>query len=455
MRTSWVNARYQNSNHQNVRAREGSIMLLKNWFAGLSALRRQKRLRRPRRGGQWRLTNLAAECLETRALLSNIAVTVQSGVITLTGDAGDHDVAAAVVNGQLELTGSNGTDFTFNGSTATTVDIPLTSPIKALHINLLQAGNNNLTFDGTDLPAISGNVVMQLGDGTNTVVFQDTTVNGIVDVHAGNGGDIIWVLNDSVRGLAVFTGSGNDSILVSNVTLQGPGQGQTGSGSNADLVDGNAGKTGRPLVISTGAGDDTVEVDSVVSAGQALGSKWQIFAGDGNNSVTMDSVEDHGFLTITATGTGNDVVTIIDSSFGKQVAITLPDGQEQIVLSGDTFGGKVDLVTGTGSGSTISVDDSTFEKVATFTMKGDNATLNIETADVVGPGTEFQLPVTIALKGASGIVNLGTNTVGNTLTFDKVVHITGGIPAATVNVVDANVTFKKKLQLSNATRVDI
>jgi hypothetical protein len=428
-------------------------MLLKNWFAGLSALRRQSRLRRPRRGGHWRLTNLAAECLETRALLSNIAVTVQSGVITLTGDAGDHTVNAAVVNGQLELTGSNGTDFTFNGNTATTIDIPLTSPIKALHVNLLQAGNNTVTFDGTDLPAIAGNVVMQLGDGTDTIVFQNTTVNGIVDVHAGNGGDTIWVLNDALRGLAVVTGSGNDSILVSNVTLQGPGQGQTGGGSNADLVDGNAGKTGRPLVISTGLGDDTVEVDSVVSAGQALGSKWQIYLGEGNNIVTMNSCDDHGFLTITATGTGNDVATITNSSFGKQVAITLPDGQEQIVLSGDTFGGKVDLGTGTGSGSSISIDDSTFDKVATFTMKGDNATLNIETTAADGLGTEFQLPVTIALKGASGIINLGTSA-GDTLNFDKVVHITGGVPAAIVNVVDASVTFQKKLQLSNATRVD-
>jgi len=428
-------------------------MLLKNWFAGLSALRRQSRLRRPRRGGQWRLPNVAAECLESRALLSNIAVTVQSGVITLTGDTGDHTVNAAVVNGQLELTGSNGTDFTFNGNTATTVDIPLDSPIKALHVNMLQAGNNALTFDGTNLPTIAGNVVMKLGDGSDTVVFENTTVNGIVDVHAGNGGDTIQVLNDSVRGLAVFTGTGNDSILVSNVTLQGPGQGQTGSGSNADLVDGNAGKTGQPLVISTGLGDDTVEIDSVVSAGQALGSKWKILLGDGNNTVTMDSCDDHGFLTITATGTGNDVATITDSSFGKQVAITLPDGQEQIVLSGDTFVGRVDLVTGTGSGSTISVDDSTFEKVATFTMKGDNAILNIETTTADGIGTEFQLPVTIALKGASGIVNLGTSG-GDALNFDKVVHITGGAPAAIVNVVDANVTFQKKLQLSNATRVD-
>jgi hypothetical protein len=439
-----------------IAGREGVIMLLKNWFAGLSELRRQRRLKRPRNVGEWRLTNLAAECVESRALLSNIAVTLQAGVITLTGDTGDHTIAASVVNGQLELVGSNGTDFTFNGNTATTIDVPLTSPLKALYVNLQQAGNNTLTFDGTNLPAISGNVVMQLGDGTDTIVFENATVKGVVDVHAGNGGDTIQVLNDTVGGLAIFTGSGNDSILVSSVTVQGPGQGQSGNGgSNADLVDGNAGTTGRPLVISTGLGDDTVEVDSVVSAGKALGGKWQIDVGSGNDTVTMNSDADHGFLTVTATGAGNDVVTINNSTFGKQVTVSLPNGLEQIVLSGDTFTGKVNLATGTGSGSSISVDDSLFRTVAMFTMAGDNALVNLETANVAGPGSEFQGPFFVAMSGASAIVNLGTNTVGNALTFDKVVHITGGIPAATVTVVDANVKFKQKLLLMNATRVDV
>jgi hypothetical protein len=430
-------------------------MLLKNWLTGLSELRRQRRLNRPRYF-ESRLTNLAAECLESRALLSNIAVTVQAGVISLTGDMGDHAVAASVVSGQLELVGSNGTDFTFNGNTATTIDVPLSGPIKALHVNLQQAGNNTLTFDGTNLPAISGNVVMQLGNGADTIVFENTTVKGVVDVNAGNGGDSIQVLHATVGGLAIFTGSGNDSILVSSVTIQGPGQGQSGNGgSKSDLVDGNAGTTGHPLVISTGAGDDTVELDSVVSTGQALGGKWQIDVGSGNDTVTMDFDSDHGFLDVTAAGSGNDVVTISHSIFGKQVSVSLPNGQEQIVVNGDTFNGAVNLATGTGSGSSISVEESGFRTVASFAMAGANAILNLETGTLAGPGTLFEGPVFISLSGASSIANLGTNTIGDKLRFDKVVHITGGKPAATVNVVDANVTFKQKPQLKNATRVDM
>src|SRR5262245_51485213 len=156
---SWVRARLPSPTIV-IAGREGVVMLLKNWFDRLSKLSRQRGLKRPRCGGQWRPAVVVAESLENRTLLSSVAVTVQSGVVTLTGDAGDHDVSASVVNGQLELVGSNGTDFTFSGNTATTIDIPLNSPFKALHINLQQAGNNTLSFDGTNLPAISGNVVM-------------------------------------------------------------------------------------------------------------------------------------------------------------------------------------------------------------------------------------------------------------------------------------------------------
>ena len=149
-------------------------------------------------------------------------------------------------------------------------------------------------------------------------------------------------------------------------------------------------------------------------------------------------------------------MTIDGSTFGKQVQVSLPNGTETINLSGDTFNGKASFSTGTGSGSTISVDDSTFRTVAVFAMAGPNATLNLESTDTAaGSGTVFNGPVFIQMTGASAIANLGVNTVGDTLTFEKVVHITGGSPAAVVNVMDANVTLAHKLLLKNATRVDL
>ncbi len=84
------------------------------------------RLRRVRKSP---FANVAAEQLELRALLSNIAVTAQAGVIRLVGDTGDHTVAASVVGTNLELAGSGGTTLTFGGTTAATVDVPLSGKI--------------------------------------------------------------------------------------------------------------------------------------------------------------------------------------------------------------------------------------------------------------------------------------------------------------------------------------
>ncbi|HEY2251589.1 MAG TPA: hypothetical protein VGH74_11035 [Planctomycetaceae bacterium] len=517
---------------------------------------------------------MAAECLEARALLSNIAVTAQAGVVTLVGDTGDHTLAASVVNGELELTGTNGTTLTFKGTTAATVDVPLPKTLKAIHIDLPGAGNNTVTVDGTGLPKVAGNFSVNLGGGTDSFSLSNTTVKGTVSVNAGNGADTISLSNDktgevsirvgngadtiqlagdttkeveikagngidttsltndatgsvSIRTgnggdtitasndtsgnvairtgsgadsiqltsdttgrVAVTSGAGNDSIMLSNVTMQakvqlgnddadeGHGDGKShgddhgnghgddkgddkGDDHGDDLVDqGDEGehddlRTPVALAITTGNGNDTVELDSVVGMGPGSGgSKWQINLGSGKNTLTMNDDTDPGFLNVSAQGTGNDVVKISGSTFAKNVVIALPDGKDHITLTGDTFGNPVFLSTGTGSGSTIAVDDSNFNSLTKFAMAGDNATLNVETAATAGTGTTFQGPVQASLTGASAAVNLGTNTVNDSLVFDKLLKISGGSPAALVTVGTANTTFNGPVVLHNATRVN-
>ena len=84
-------------------------MVLAGWFAGVCGRRQRNRMSRLRRVRKSPFANVAAEQLELRALLSNIAVTAQAGVIRLVGDTGDHTVAASVVGTNLELAGSGGT----------------------------------------------------------------------------------------------------------------------------------------------------------------------------------------------------------------------------------------------------------------------------------------------------------------------------------------------------------
>ncbi|MGE5194306.1 MAG: hypothetical protein ACM3U2_17590, partial [Deltaproteobacteria bacterium] len=125
------------------------------------------------------MTSWAAECLEVRALLSNIAVATTGGVITLTGDSGDHTMTASVVGSNLELVGSGGTTFTYNSTTSATVDIPLSSigTIKGI-VMTMQGGNDSITFDAANLGTISGSVLVNLGNGTNSLDFKDATVTG-------------------------------------------------------------------------------------------------------------------------------------------------------------------------------------------------------------------------------------------------------------------------------------
>lgn len=488
---------------------------------------------------------IPAECLEARTLLSNIAVTVQAGVMTLTGDSADHVVAASVVGGKLELVGSGGTNLTFNGSTSTTVDVSLPGTLKAINIDLPGAGNNTVTVDASGLPTIAGNMSVKFGDGTESFTLTNASIKGNLSVSSGNGSDVI-TLSDSTTGAVsikagnganviqlagdtttnvsiatgngsdtiglngdttgdvdIFSGDGGDSITLSDNT-SGKTSIVTGSGEDTielfsdnltgisinsgtaddfillsgvtlrartivpDLEDNfnhcgddpddysRSSRAADVLSIKAGGGNDTVELDSVTSKGVGVrGSKWQINLGAGSNSLTMQSDTNRGFLNVSATGTGDNVVTINDSTFEKNVRIALPNGTEQIILNGDSFLNPVTLSTGTGIGSIISVDDSRFDGRVKFAMAGPNAQLNLETAALAGVGTIFNRPVLTAVTGASAVVNIGTNLVGNTIVFNKKLKIAGGFPAATVNVRDANSTFVGPLVLDNATRIDL
>lgn len=428
-------------------------MLMTSWLNHWNARRQLRKTRRPRHNGRRVFTSWAAECLEDRTLLSNIAISAAAGVVALAGDSGNHDLTATVTNGNLEFVGSYGTTLTYNHTTSTVVDVPLSQigQVQALHISMQGSGTNNIDFDAQDLGTINGNVVINLGNGGGSLNFLDADVTGIVAVHSGGTGDAaITLVNDTVGGVSIHTGAGDDTILLADVTLQARQLFSPNSFSDLPFDSWNLGSA---LVIDTGAGNDTVELDSVIGDSSNWGNQWQITS-SGNDAVTFVSDVDNGSLFISGWMSGNDSVSISDSTFGQNVFISLPMGQDQIQINGSTFEGAVFLTTGFGSGSSISIDDSQFESLAAITMFGSNAELDIETAGVSGPGTEFQGPVLIDLLGSSSTVNLGTNSVSNALTFDSFVSILGSC-SSTVNIDDANVWFQYEPMVIGANRVDM
>jgi hypothetical protein len=469
-------------------------MMIGGWLKAWRTRRERLRSRRPRLAAARSYPNWAAECLEARALLSNIAVTTDNGVIRLSGDTGDHNFTAKVVTissvQNLELAGSGGTEFTFGNTTAATIDIPLSTigTIKGLDITM-QGGADTIDFDGTNLGTISGDVNVQLGDGSNSLNFHNATVTGRMIVNGGSDADAITLGNDTLGALSVCSGDGSDSVSLSTVTINGV---QTFSnlfdddwmGSDHDWSDGSwdgflNGLRDRfeslrhsldgSLSIQTGNGNDTVSLTSVTgNSGEhswglwdcgdhlwSFGKQWRISVGSGTDSVTFDTVEVNQSVSVRG-GSGNDTVTLGNSTFNARTSVSLSTGDDQINVNKSTFAGPVHLSTGPGDGQTISINDSTFQKFVTISDPGTNATVNLETAGTPGPGTTFQRSVLISVPGPSATVNFAAAGANNTLTFEEFVSIFGGNPAAAVNITTANTTLDdNKLFLFSADRNDV
>lgn len=411
---------------------------------------------RSRNISRWPLSVCAAECLEARELLSNVALTIQSGVISMTGDSGNHTVDASVVAGKLHLVGSAGTTFTFNGATTSVVDVKvsLIGPISSVHITMLN-GNDTVNFNAQNLGVISKNLVVDMGGGANTFNLTHATVDGILAIHGTSGPQTIGLTNDTLQAAAIHTGAGNDVIALTTDTFSGKT-----SYFPADPTDlpPDSWIPGSSLLIDTGAGNDTVTLTSVVGTASANGDEWSI-VGAGNATVTLMNDTDHGSLIVqrlaSTTASGLESIDVHGCTFDKTAAVRMAAGLSHITVEGSTFNSSALLSTGLGNASTIAVDSSTFASSASFSLFGTGATLNLETRGLGGLGTVFHGPVLIS-QGPSGIVNFANNGGGNTLVFDGVVHVSGSFPTTTLTIADAHVTIPAgKLTLSGTTRVDI
>src|SRR5579863_10089022 len=153
--------------------------------------------------------------------ITHVTVVVSGGVVSLFGDMSAHAIGVAVVNGNLELTGTQGTEFTFNGTTQSVLDLPIAadSLLKGLFFSM-PGGNDTITIDGTNLGTLTGNIFASIGAGTNSFTLQNATVAGDLDLFAGNGSNTVSLTGDTLRDATIVTGNGSNSITLSNVTLQ-------------------------------------------------------------------------------------------------------------------------------------------------------------------------------------------------------------------------------------------
>ncbi len=457
-------------------------MLLVNWFSKLRNLGEQRRSRRrTRRASRRSIARYdwaAVECLEARTLLSNVAVAVTGGVISLTGDSGNHTVHAAVVNlpsgnttvPNLEFTGTGNTTFSFGNTTnVTTLDIPLSQigAINGLTISM-QAGDDAVTFDATNLGTISGAVSVQLGSGTNSFVFNDATVTGKMSVRGGTGNDTIQMTNDNLATLGIDTGDGTDAVTLTSLTIAGTDETPADTGLQgfvdnlvtsvegflSDLLGdlqsrlpdqfggalsglgqqlqshfgGNSARTNSAtaLNIQMGNGDDSVDLESVTGlagtgstadsgAGQFGQFSW-LFS---NNSWQFGNQWKINL------GGGNDTVTVNGAQLAQSLAIGAGDGNDTVNLTGSTIGGTTQVNLGSGQDN-INVQSSTFTgRTSLSTGSGDSSTISID-------DSTFNARTKIAMGGSNANLNIETQgTPGPGTTFDAPLTVKFFGPSAT------------------------
>lgn len=128
------------------------------------------------------------ERLENRiAPAGVITVSFKSGVLTVTGDAASNEVVVApgANFGELNLSGTDGETFILNGQPAVS-SIVLSTPLLKTAVFKLNAGDDDLTFNGVVVPV---GLDLQLGAGADTVQFTSASVAGNLKIQGGTDTD--------------------------------------------------------------------------------------------------------------------------------------------------------------------------------------------------------------------------------------------------------------------------
>jgi hypothetical protein len=265
------------------------------------------------------------------------------------------DVSAAVLGGNLRILGDK-----LDNEISITETAPgtfLVSGLDGTTINQQPAGT---PFEAHD---VTNNVFIRMGDGNDTVDLHQVSIHGNLDILTGGGNDDIEIVGAEIaRNARIDSGPGDDVVnlgtssaaqpviaaaspLPTGVRIKNNLDIHTGLGDDeVELADTHIG--GNALV-DTGAGNDTIVMGlasspppaatagaSVVPSGDAnvsIGHHLFICAGAGDDTVQVNSVRAR--LAVISTGDGNDHL-IATNSAAEHALIFLGDGDDVLDASG-------------------------------------------------------------------------------------------------------------------------
>lgn len=259
------------------------------------------------------------------------------------------------------------------GPQAIEISHPSASVIRVTGLAAVGGGTTQVNGHAfQDFPA-SGDVSINLGGGNDTVVF---------DEHGYTGSDRLF---------------GNVSVAVGS---------PTGTGPDADTVRFSGAKAKGNVTVLTGAGNDTVSLDSVMVGTAGHQAPLTVATGAGADSVRLGSVVIQGNLNIYAfdqlSEADADAVTVSNTASSGAQVINTGGGNDVVTLSQNFSQGNSTVSTGDGDDQ-LTMRDTT-SKASLFAMLGNGN----DRATVAG----LNVTGTLSLDGGAGIDSLDWSLLG-------------------------------------------
>ena len=241
------------------------------------------------------------ESLEARIAPAGVVeVLVQNGTLILktitTGDGDENLTITSTGPGAFTIDPDAATTLRVNGTNLAIGDATNVTGIFGSIGIALGTGNDTVDFTGN----VGGKFVANLGDGNNTLTLHEGSIAGDVLIGAGGGNDIVQSL--PVDGGALFIGGKFSAAL--------------GEGNNT-LALGTTTSVTKDLVVSSGAGNDSLRLDGGYSF--HIGGNLTIASGKGNDTVAVslgDTFSVGKNVTFTSQGDASTVSQTIAAARG-------------------------------------------------------------------------------------------------------------------------------------------
>lgn len=320
-------------------------------------------------GTKPRSRRLGVEDLERRALLAgDVAVSVVDGNLLINGDELDNaiSIAAGATADAVLVTGLD------TAGVATTI-------------------NGAAVAGGVEFTGVSGDILIRMGDGNDSVAVGAMTVQGL-RIRTGRGDDDVALGAGLVveGNLKVQTDGGDDSVTAVDTTIHGNAQIETGFGDDDVSLSG-------VVVIQT----DEEEEDGEESAenghggigplGRVLGA---LFGHNDEDYCGSDEDYDESGQCLVDTGFGDDSV-LINGLTAAKLKVHTGNGDDSATLAG-IVAAKIDLDLGRGD-DTASIAASTTDRLMAKLGDGD---------DELSISADVAISASLKLDGGRGIDSL-------------------------------------------------